>query len=319
MRLFYLLFYSCNGFYLFQPIYDQIINYGKAGLIDLITNVKESDVWQRMSFSEEVERQEEIDNLIADLELASNDALINYIIEYEYIAGRTHHFLQSSMNEIAMINQPAFSPKTDAYQLMILFFESDHFSKDQEESLAEASEHFLKILDSLHAGFNLELDDPVNLLTNFLEDVFNFYVIVKDVFEITLQNQLNIAVDAINMIMGVYGEIKRSKTEYTSLISWMNICLPQTSIFDYVGQWVSYLEYLTPRWIDVSNELILFLIGLQEMFPILNFFKFELITHSQTELIEGILEDSKRTVSELELVAKPFGNLIDNSVEQYFC
>merc|ERR1711962_1062829 len=204
MRLFLFLFYNISAFYLFQPIYDKIVTYGKSGLVDIIRNVKDSEAWPRMSFSEEIERQENLDNLIQDLELASNDALVTYIMEYEYIAGRTHHFLQTSMNSIAQMTQPEFQVNTDAYQLSILFFEQDHFSNEQEEALMDAKESFLKILAWLHAGFNLELDDPVNLITNLLEDTFNFYVIIKEIFEISLKNQIDLAVDSINMAIGIY-------------------------------------------------------------------------------------------------------------------
>ena len=46
----------------------------------------------------------------------------------------------------------------------------------------------------------------------------------------------------------------------------MNVC-SGTTVFNYGKQWLSYGEYLSPRWIDVSNSYIVYWNKLTETIP----------------------------------------------------
>jgi len=297
----------------------------------LLTEVRDSDVWLTNNPTEGKDelgfRIQNLTNLIDDVNSTTATQLADFILQYNDAAvqlyGLTSDDLDNSL--VIIFAGSGHTILTDAAVLSTIVFDAadtGYFTLEQEEDIMVIVSNFVALINDLNQLFQLDLENWEVLLTKFSEHLLSFYVDLNNIFVFPMQSYLSAVLEIAALGVGTFSEIQDSITEYNSLVGWMNICAG-TTIFNYGKQWLSYGEYLSPRWIDVINEYIAFWNKLTEIIPFFSNINGDITAEEISWEIEAQINEmsgnGKRTIEELRLLSLPFAAVIDDTVNQYLC
>jgi len=335
MRLFPLLASVSAIFSPFTPIFEEAVKYGKIGFLQVLEDVNSAN-WNDTEIFPASKNARTVltDAFLSDVNNTTPSQIVNWLMDFDYnlmkngfAHSQGHDFLTWEDFERALddiFDDQNYDTDPEAFSDLI-FDESDSglLSLEREESLLLAIDSFLAACDVLHHVFILDLENPSQMLLDFLNFGFTWYSELDQVFELDQSSYIGIAVSGATFAFQTTTSIQEINKDYNGRIGSIDFCGTDFSALDYFERYVLYADFALPKTMQIFDEAMIFWNLLCQEIPLLMNssldFSAALIPDMYSDLVNDYFESAKRSINEFQVMARLFEGQINNFVKNTVC
>merc|ERR1711868_121075 len=307
MRLLPLLASASAIFSPFTPLFEETVKFGKIGFLQVLEDVNSAN-WNDTEIFPASKNARTVltDAFVSDVNNTTPSQIVNWLMDFDYnlmkngfAHSQGHDFL--TWEDFERVLDDIFGDQN---------YDTGLLSLEREESLLLAIDSFLAACDILHHVFLLDLENPSQMLLDFLNFGFTWYSELDQVFELDQSSYIGVAVSGATFAFQTTTSIQEIKKDYNGRIGSIDFCGTDFSALDYFERYVLYADFALPKTMQIFDEAMIFWNLLCQEIPLLMNssvdFSAALIPDMYSDMVNDYFESAKRSINEFQVMARLF-------------